>query len=375
MPRIAVKPALLRWASERSGIGWQKLEARFSGLADWQRGRRQPTLNQLESFAEATHVPLGKLLLDEVPEEPLPLPDFRSQGNQGPLQPSGNLLDAIYICQIRQEWYREYAAGEGERLRTPVASAGDRPAEAAAGLRGALRAPESLPNSPDAALRKLTELAEAMGVLVMASGVVGNDNYRKLSVEEFRGFVIADDLAPLIFINSTDSTRAQLFTLAHELAHISRGQSAISEAEASNPVAVPEERWCNRVAASLLVSDSDLAEELVAKAPIEDLLSRLRKRFPVSAAVTLIHAHDLGLIRQSQLDAGLTASRARFQPRRRPPGGNFYNTQGRRLGKRFPLAVVTRAQEGQLPLLDAMRLLGIRSAQTFDHLAAHLGAE
>ncbi|MGH9477184.1 MAG: ImmA/IrrE family metallo-endopeptidase [Terriglobales bacterium] len=375
MPHVAVKPALLRWASERSGIPWDKLEARFSGLADWQRGRREPTLNQLESFAAATHVPLGKLFLEDTPEEPLPLPDFRSQGNLRPRQPSGNLLDTIYVCQIRQEWYRDYALSEGEGLRHSFGGAAADPAEAAANLREVLQAQTPFSSSPATALRHFTELAEAMGVLVMASGIVGNDTHRVLSVEEFRGFVMADERVPLIFINAADSPRAQLFTLAHELAHVTQHQSAVSEAEPSNFAARPGERWCNQVAAALLVPDAELTVALQTMEPGSDLPERLRQRFPVSPAVALIRARELGLIRQSQLDAGLAASRPQLLPRRRPAGGNFYNTQGRRLGRRFPTAIFSRAQEGSLPLLDAMRLLGVRTVQTFDRLAAHLGTE
>src|SRR5688572_2665865 len=110
---------------------------------------------------------------------------------------------------------------------------------------------------------KLSANAEEAGVLVMRSSVVGHATKKKVSKKEFQGFAIADSLAPLVFVNSDDFKSAQIFTLAHELAHIWIGASAISNPDpvdvAKNlPASVNKtELFCNRVAAEVLVPEAE----------------------------------------------------------------------------------------------------------------------
>ena len=114
MMRVEVKPKLLRWARERAGFDLGALAHRFPQLADWERGAARPTLKQLERFAKATHTPVGYLFLQEPPIERVPIPDFRTVGNEHIERPSPDLLDTVYICQQRQEWYRDFARSMGD---------------------------------------------------------------------------------------------------------------------------------------------------------------------------------------------------------------------------------------------------------------------
>ena len=109
MTRVPVNPNLLAWARERAGYSVSALALRFPKLAAWENGEVQPTIKQLEAFAKATRTPVGFLFLAEPPAEQFPIPDFRTVANVSPVRPSPDLLDTIYLCQQRQDWYRDFA--------------------------------------------------------------------------------------------------------------------------------------------------------------------------------------------------------------------------------------------------------------------------
>jgi transcriptional regulator with XRE-family HTH domain len=106
--RVQVEPPLLAWARRRAGIDRDELIRRFPKLEEWEEANARPTLKQLERFAQATNVSFGTLFLDSPPEEPLPIPDFRTIGDRSVGPPSGDLLDTLAICEQGQDWYRDH---------------------------------------------------------------------------------------------------------------------------------------------------------------------------------------------------------------------------------------------------------------------------
>ena len=376
--RVKIKPELLRWACERAWErGPEELREKIPKLAEWIAGTQQPTLRELERFADAARVSVGYLFLPSPPEEHVPIPDLRTMKGRGVRRPSPDLLDVLHLCQRRQDWYREYAKQEGETPKPffGTATLSSSIEEVAGNMRRTLEfGVEDRQDaiSPDAALKLFIEKTEDAGVLVMVSGIVGVNTSRKLDSEEFRGFALADPIAPLVFVNGVDGKPAQMFTLAHELAHLFLGGSALSDVSISGRTSDRTEQWCNCVAAEFLVPLDDISS-MNLRNPLEHL-NEYRNRFKVSRVVILRRLFDAGIINRAEFDATyMLVSQSKTV---KPPskGGDFYNTYFKRASKRFVKALYSDTLEGKTLYREAYGLLGV-SGTTFHNIGKKASAE
>jgi Zn-dependent peptidase ImmA (M78 family) len=366
MTRIEVKPELLDWAVVRSGKDRAKLQKRFSKLDEWQRGELLPTLKQLEDFAKATYTPLGYLFLETPPEDKMPIRDFRTVMGRAPRRPSPNLLDTIYQMQRRQEWMREFLQEHGAgRLEFIGSATYESPVVE---LAGAIRATlgfdvdwASAFATWEDALRAMKSAIEEIRILVFTNGIVGNNTSRALDPEEFRGFVLTDDLAPLIFVNGNDAKGAQMFTLAHELAHLWLGETGVFALPNLQPSENRVEEYCNKVAAEFLVPAVALREVWNRRDNLSRDFQPLARRFKVSALVAARRALDESLITKEEF---LIFYRNQTRRVAKKSGGDFFRTQNNRVGARFASAVDRATREGSLLYRDAYHLTDL-SGETF----------
>jgi Zn-dependent peptidase ImmA (M78 family) len=378
--RINVAPEMLTWARDRAHLEIETLLNTFPKFNEWIEGISQPTLKQLENFARKTYQPIGIFFLTEPPEVNIPIPDFRTMANVPYREPTPDLLDTIYICQQRQEWYRDFARIHAHDRFDFIGSKrlNDEPAIAAREMSTALQFNFDQRNQIRTwteMLRLFIEQVEKLGILVMVSGVVGSNNYRKLDPEEFRGFTLVDDLAPLIFINSNDTISAKIFTLAHELAHLWLGESGVSNMLMNQVPDENIERWCNQVAAELLVPMADLNTTYNADNDLQTEMERLARRYKVSTLVVLRRIFDKNAISEELFWNKWNEELERLKniESRSGSGGDFYRTLGTRISKRFISALVVSTLEGQTLFRDAFRMLGIKKQATFNEIANKLG--
>ena len=378
MIRAPVNPDLLRWARERAGVAQEELAAKFKKLPEWESGDTQPTLKQLEAFARAVHVPFGYLFLREPPDERLPIADFRTVADTATTRASPDLIDTLYAMQRRQAWLREHLVeNEAEPLAFAAsARLADDPGAVGREMRRTLGLDEGWAAGVRGwqdAVNELRRMIERLGVMAVINGIVGNNTHRWLSVAEFRGFALTDRYAPLIFVNGADATSAQMFTLAHELAHVWLGEGGLSGFENLLPGGTDVEDWCNRAAAEFLVPSRELREFWIQVRREQHPFEALGRSFKVSPVVAARRAMDLKLIERSAFfefygryidrehRGGATSS-----------GGNFYNTQNARVGKLFADHVMGAAMGGEIGFREAYELTGLRGG-TFQDYAGRLG--
>ena len=368
--KTTLQPGVLRWARQRAGLSEnelaKKMQVKPERVLEWERSG-EISIAQACKLARHTYTPEGCLYLDQPADDSLPIADFRTVGDRPLARPSPNLLDTVYQMQRRQDWMREeLLIDEADRLEFVGAFKDSTDFEDVAdGMREALALkPGWASENPTwgAALRFLRNCIEEAGVLIFVNGIVGNNTHRKLDPDEFRGFALIDDYAPLIFINNSDYTSAQMFTVAHELAHIFAGSEGVSNFEKLLPSNHAEERFCNSVAAEFLVPRADLEEMWKTIEKNEEPYQKIARKFKVSLIVAARRALDLGLIDQEQYFEfyGKYLAGERLKKDGSAGGGDFWNNQNMRLGRRFGSAVARAVKEGRLLHREAYSLTGLK---------------
>jgi len=373
MTEALVTPQLIEWARKRYhpaiGIAAEKLNIKPDKLEAWEKGDERPTFRQAQSLAQKLRIPFGYLFLSAPPEEKLPLPDLRVVAGTQPHPPSPDFSDLLNDVLRKQRWYREYQESEGAQ---PVPFIGrftlhSNPETVAADIRDTLGINDKMRQESEnweLFLLKFVQRAENAGVLVLRSGIVGNNPYRPLNVEEFRGFAISDNLAPVIFINGQDAKSAQIFTLAHELAHLWIGESGISNPEYGKRSSQQQhiiDRFCDQVAAETLLPKQDFLSHWQDNKTLKDNLQALAARYRVSELVVLRRAYENDKLDTDDYYTQYQELLAEHRRRKgREAGGNFYLNLLARNSNRLTITLLVAAAEGRVSIMDTARLLNVK---------------
>lgn len=330
----------------------------------------EPTLRQSYTIAKSLRIPFVSLFTGR---RPVPASELLIDKRRGQLSTSPdtetNLQAIISAALVRQEWLSEYRrsldyspcewVGQLAHMDEPNVR------KAATALRSLLGL--SVDTASRVNSRTLEQKCEDLGVLLFASGHVGQDTHRSLDPGRFRGFCIADQWAPVIFVNSSDARSAQSFTICHEMVHLLRNQSVISDPEFdSSLVKDREEAFCNHVAAEVLMPEEvvrDSWNRMQALA-FQERIREMAKSLGVSRLALTIRCKTINLMPKDDAEHLIAMLRdeagkeKEAESKKRSPR-DAYRSLPRQVGRSLLYAVLERISSGEVTYREASHVLGV----------------
>jgi Zn-dependent peptidase ImmA (M78 family) len=384
MPKV--NPEILIWARETAGLNLeeasQKLrisEARgiapVARLAALEAGQAEPTRPLLVKMAKQYRRPLLVFYMSAPPRPGDRGQDFRKLP-QGYSRATEALVDAlIRDVKARQRLLRAALEDEDEAEPRPFVGS----MKMADGAEAVLKSIKKTlkidlkhfrsQHSPLEAFALLRAGVEALGVFVLLIGDLGS-HHTEISPEAFRGFALADDVAPFIVINDRDSKAAWSFTLIHELVHIWLGQTGISNVYSDKTI----EKFCNEVAGQFLLPKDELsALQVVDTLNLEESKERITEFAQprnLSSSMVAYSLYQTGAISR---DMWQRLSKEfeklwkegketqRVKARFREGGPDYYVVRRHRIGANLITLVQRMVQSGALTTTKAGIILGVKT--------------
>lgn len=358
---LQISPTMISWIAELEHTNAQTLanELAPKKVDKFLQGLLSKTT--AIQLAKRANIPFGYLFLQTPPQINLPnIPDLRQTIGAEPL--SADFFEILQDIEYKQDWFKEYLLDNGNEPLDFVGkfkfSPNLDPKIVVQDIINTLNIDlkNEIKNlNKDNYFKFLSQEFERIGILIFKNGVVKNKTNRQLSVAEFRGFALVDKIAPVVFINGSDSPSAQLFTLVHEVAHIWIGQSGVSSWNQDQAV----ESFCNKVAAEFLIP-TDIFIQYWQTENSNDSIIKLMALFKVSKLAIIIKAVTLGLLSPQEIH-NEQAYLKRQEKNTETAGGNFYNTASIRQSRKFSEVVLNQAVSQHLPLRVAGQLLNMHA--------------
>lgn len=378
-----VNPEILRWARETAGLSIGRAAVAV-GLKDTRKLRAVEKLERIEAgttepsrpllvrMAQKYRRPLLTFYLEAPPKKGDRGEDFRSIPDRQ--TDSEALIDALVRdIRARQGTVRDVLLDDDAHARLPFVGSAkmeDGSDSVLASIRDIIRLEIGVfraQPSPERAFALLRSRAEAAGIFVLLIGNLGS-HHTAIDVEAFRGFALADDVAPFVVINDQDAPTAWSFTLLHELAHLWLGRTGVSGRSSDIQI----ERFCNDVAAAFLLPAGELAAIGLTQATTAndavgqiDVFASERHLSRTMVAYSLYRASLLSEDTWRTLSAWFLAQwrkgRDAKRERQSNTGPNYYVVRRHRLGPALLDFVARSIQEGALTPTRASKVLGVKA--------------
>ncbi|MDS3288403.1 peptidase [Streptococcus pneumoniae] len=353
--RIKINTKVLLSYIHNSNTPIELIRKKLPNIDKFLSGDLEPTFNQLSVLSKLINVPTGLLVLKE---KIIPISldvDFRTLNSQRISEMSSELKATILEMQEKQEFLRD--AVEDECYFVGMFDFNSKLEEVIEKAR-TLLGPEITQNR----FRYYRKVLGKLGIYIFLNGKYKDNTHRPLNVKEFRGFVLSDKKAPIIFINQLDSKAGQLFTLIHEFIHVLFGDSDLLEPEEVGKQN-KKEAVINSVTAEILAPKSLIIDMFDGEKTIKDNLEIIAKKTEVSKFVILRRLYDFSIISKDtyqSINFELEEEFNQIQKHRKPSsGGNYSNNLRFRIDNNFFKYVNNAVQQNKITYTDAFNIVGV----------------
>lgn len=353
--QLEINSDILKYYVESSNISKELLKSKVANIDKFLDGSKKPTFTQVSKIAKIINIPTGLLVLNKQLDANQSKLNFRTLNSRNLDGMSPELRDTIKEMEVKQDFLK----GEIEDKLSFIGkfSMKDNYLNVAEEIRETLEIPTNYYEiSKYNPIKYFRNKINSVGIFVFFNGKVKDNTHRSLDVEEFRGFVLSDEKAPIIFVNQKDSKSGQLFTLIHELVHLFIGINEIFNViETESYHFDPTEAFVNKVTAEILVPERSFSK-------LDGLtLDELQDIYPVSKFVLIRRQFDLKMITKQEYLHVVKELTDVLDKRTRntKPGGNYKNNLNFRMDHDFVNYVQNAIKQNKLSYTEAFNIMGV----------------
>ncbi len=381
---MTLNPRILTWARDTAGLsideaahalGFKDARDRTAAerLQAMEAGEEEPSRSVLLSMARAYHRSLLVFYLSEPPRTGDRGQDFRRVPGMTPPEYDPTLDALIRDIRGRQGIVRDLLEQAEPKRVDYVASVTTEVPPQELAHRIINRLGFSLAEfrkqaTVQGAFSYLREKVEASGAFVLLLGNLGS-YHTNIPSGIFRGYAIADAVAPFIIVNDRDALVAWAFTTLHELTHIWLGATGVSGGATDTQL----EGYCNSVAGEILLPEREMSElRFLRGASLQEVIRAIaqfasrRKISRAMVAYKLLRVNVITRARWRELDKYYEdewiAAQAQPATKDKNEGGpSYYVVRRHRLGHALLELVKNSLAEGFLTHTKAGQVLGVKA--------------
>lgn len=361
-----MNPEIFIWARETAGFSLEEAKKKLdiSSLLEIEEGKRPPSRAMLAKMAEHYKRPLVLFYMESLPKSDDMGEDFRTLPHQTTPRENAIVATILRDVRARQSIVKSLLEEIEEAETLDVVEAGN----VADGIEATVKEITtrlSIDNSQIARLgskdelfRYIREKVENSGIFTIILGDAGS-HHTAVGVDLFRGYCIADNIAPFIVINGRDSDAAKSFTLLHEFVHLWIGKSGVSNYDYNGTV----EKFCNEVAAEILLPRRNLEKyEITDSENARDIISSISSQHNVSSSMVAYRFYLMNKISHDTWQQLSSFYRQKWEENRKKKekkgGPDHYTVKRNHLGNKLCSLARRTLYGGNLSVYKAGIMLG-----------------